>query len=114
MITVVRGIYRHFKGKDCFVHGIVTDMGPVDGEVYVLYEPIREGQAIPSGSGQKHIRTLKNFFQTVTLETSTDGGRRKEYEGPRFYLLSDQVEITLSERPELYLCHSASSDTQRD
>lgn len=103
-MTIERGVYRHFKGKDYFVHGTVRDVtGEEEGD-YVLYEPLYDSQAIYGGQGQngeqgqKYIRTLQNFFQTVSLETLTLEGKKEEkYRGPRFYRLLDQSVRATSE-----------------
>jgi hypothetical protein len=69
-MTVTRGIYRHFKGKDYFVHGVVMNVEADPPIECVLYE------ALQSDPGRQFVRSVKNFTETV--ETSG-------YAGPRFY-----------------------------
>ena len=69
-MTVTRGIYRHFKGKDYFVHGVVLNVEVDPPTECVLYE------ALQSGPGNQFVRSIKNFTEVVL----TPG-----YEGPRFY-----------------------------
>ena len=67
---VERGLYRHFKGKLYFVHGVVLKVEDMEEE-YVLYE------ALYGEPGRQFVRSVGNFTEQVS---------RPEigYEGPRF------------------------------
>lgn len=73
-MTLQRGLYRHYKGKDYEVYDVATHSET--GESLVVYRPLY-------GEGALWVRPLGMFTESVEIDGKTV---------PRFAFVSDAVE----------------------